>query len=197
MSGTVTVSATLRKMTITPMSDAVTAALEESRRLGFLGARPVGEVVTHARGFVDALDGVVGEVADLGAGGGVPGFVIAHDRPDLELTLIDRRAKRTDFLERMVRRLQWTDRIHVLTADVEQVVRTSPASFDAVVARGFGPPEPTLSLAVGLVRTGGRVIISEPPAGDRWRPDLLAELGVSRISERDGPVAVFHRESFT
>ena len=193
----VTVSATLRKMTITPMSDAVTAALEESRRLGFLGARPVEEVVAHARAFVDALDGVVGEVADLGAGGGVPGLVIAHDRPDLELTLIDRRAKRTDFLERMVRRLRWTDRVHVLTADVEQVVRIAPASFDAVVARGFGPPEPTLSLAVGLVRAGGRVIISEPPVGDRWRPDLLAELGVFRVTERDGPVAVFRRERFT
>lgn len=194
---TVSVSATLRKMTTTAMSDAVTAALEESRRLGFLGARPIEEVVAHARGFVDALDGVVGQVADLGAGGGVPGFVIGHDRPDLELTLIDRRAKRTDFLERMVRRLRWTDRIHVLTADVEQIVRTAPGTFDAVVARGFGPPEPTLSLAVRLVRAGGRVIISEPPAGDRWRPDLLAELGVSRVFEGDGPVAVFRRERFT
>lgn len=192
-----TMSATLRTMTTVPMSDDVTAALEESRRLGFLGARPIEEVVTHARAFVDALDGVVGQVADLGAGGGVPGFVIAHDRPDLELLLIDRRAKRTDFLARMVRRLRWTERIQVLTADVEQIVRSSPASVDAVVARGFGPPEPTLSLAVGLVRPGGRVIISEPPSGDRWPPDLLVELGVSREFRTGSTVAVFHRDGFT
>ena len=41
-------------------------------------------------------------VLDLGAGGGVPGLVIAHDLPDLHVTLLDRRAKRTDFLERVV-----------------------------------------------------------------------------------------------
>ena len=179
------------------MPPPVRAAPEHRRLRGCGGARRIVVGAAHARGFVDALDGVVGEVADLGAGGGVPGFVIAHDRPDLELTLIDRRAKRTDFLERMVRRLRWTDSIHALTADVEQIVRTSPGTFDAVVARGFGPPEPTLSLAVRLARVGGRVIISEPPAGDRWRPDLLAELGVSRVPEGDGPVAVFRREGFT
>ena len=84
------------------MSDEVLDVLAESQRLGFLGGRPIDEVVEHARSFVDALDGVTGTVIDIGAGGGVPGLVVAHDRPDLRLTMVDRRAKRTDFLQRMV-----------------------------------------------------------------------------------------------
>ena len=55
-------------------------ALRESQRLGFLGARPIDEVIEHARSFVRGLDAVGsnGSVIDLGAGGGVPGLVIAH-----------------------------------------------------------------------------------------------------------------------
>jgi 16S rRNA (guanine527-N7)-methyltransferase len=58
-----------------------------------------------------------------------------------------------------------------------------------VVARGFGPPEWTLRHAVGLLADQGRVVISEPPAGDRWRPELLAELGVSSVAR--GSVRIF------
>ena len=179
------------------MSAAVHDVLTESQRLGFLGARPIAEVVEHARSFVTALDGVVGSVADIGAGGGVPGLVIAHDRPDLLLTMIDRRAKRTDFLQRMVRRLRWSDCVTVVTADVESLLDDAPSAFDAVVARGFGPPDVTLSLATGLVRIGGRVVISEPPVGDRWSPEQLAELGVCRLEHADHTVAVFRRDGFT
>ena len=185
------------KVTQPLMSDAVLDVLAESRRLGFLGDRPIDEVVEHARSFVDALDAVVGSVIDLGAGGGVPGLVIAHDRADLHLTMIDRRAKRTDFLRRMVLRLRWSERVEVVTGDVEDVIAGSPTLFDAAVARGFGPPDVTLSLAVQMVRAGGRVVISEPPTGDRWAPDLLVDLGVRRLEAAPAHVAVFQRDGFT
>jgi 16S rRNA (guanine527-N7)-methyltransferase len=181
-------------------------ALAASQRSGFLGDRPVEEVIEHARTFVRALDGVEsiavpggesGEddratrVLDLGSGGGVPGLVIAHDRPDLRVTLLDRRAKRTDFLERVVSRLGWHGRVTVICADVDTF--TPPHRFDAVVARGFGPPERTLSVATELVRPGGRVVISEPPAADRWPAEMLESLGVVRRSAVGDPVAVFER----
>jgi len=179
------------------MSEAVLDVLAESQRLGFLGERSIGEVVEHARAFVDALDNVTGTVIDLGAGGGVPGLVIAHDRPDLHLTMLDRRAKRTDFLRRMILRLRWSERVEVVTDDVSATILSSPESFDNAVARGFGPPDVTLSVAAQLVRPGGRIVISEPPSGDRWAPDLLAELGVRRLDEVVPHVVVFHRDSFT
>jgi 16S rRNA (guanine527-N7)-methyltransferase len=157
-------------------------ALHDAQRLGFLGARPIPEVIDHARGFVRALTrfAPVDSVLDLGSGGGVPGLVIAHDLPATRVTLLDRRAKRTDALERVVRRLGWQDRVTVCCADVETVEPDAP--FGAVVARGFGPPAFTLSHASRLVRAGGAVMVSEPPGADRWDPSLLAALHLSRLS---------------
>ena len=185
------------KMTQPLMSQAVHDVLTESQQLGFLGERAIDEVIEHARSFVTALDGVTGTVIDLGAGGGVPGLVIAHDRPDLQLIMIDRRAKRTDFLSRVVMRLGWSEHVEVVTDDVEVMVARSAGSLDAAVARGFGPPEVTLSLASQLVRPGGRIVISEPPSGDRWSADQLAELGVRRLDEVLSQVVVFEQDGFT
>mgnify|MGYP001815913226 FL=1 len=180
--------------------DALLAVLTESQDLGFLGARPVVEVVDHARSFVAPLAALAAgaRVIDLGAGGGVPGLVIAHDRPDLVVYLLDRRTKRTDFLERVVRRLGWTDRVHVIPQDVRTCISEAPSGFAAAVARGFGPPDVTLQAAAQLVSAGGLIVISEPPSGDRWAPALLAGLGVARVDHSDGvapgsPVAVFRR----
>jgi 16S rRNA (guanine527-N7)-methyltransferase len=120
----------------------------------------------------------------------VPGLVIAHDRPDLRLTLIDRRTKRTDFLARVVRRLGWAERVDVVSGDVGTFAETNADRFDAAVARGFGPPEMTLRLAIDLVRRGGRVVISEPPDGDRWTESpLVASRIVTRLADSDGLVS--------
>jgi 16S rRNA (guanine527-N7)-methyltransferase len=173
--------------------DDLREALGESQRLGFLGTRPIDEVIEHARGFVRGLAEIESSssVVDLGTGGGVPGLVIAHDRVDLRITLVDRRTKRTDFLERMVRRLGWSDRVVVAAMDVDEFTLGRDHSFDAAVARGFGPPNDTLTRAVRLVRPAGRIVISEPPVGDRWDPALLEQLGVVRVARPDTTVAVF------
>jgi 16S rRNA (guanine527-N7)-methyltransferase len=173
------------------LAESVRAALLESQRLGFLGDRTIDDVVEHARAFVAALEGTVGHVIDLGSGGGIPGLVVAHDRPDLELTLVDRRSKRTDYLERVVRRLRWEDRVTVLHADVHEVIARSPNHFDAVTARGFGPPTETLTVGVALAVAGGPIIISEPPGGDRWDPELLDALAVRRAPMKDERVVCF------
>ena len=174
-----------------PVSAVLREVLGEAQRLGFLGARPIDEVVEHARGVVRELDGVSGRVIDLGSGGGVPGLIVAHDRPDLEVVLADRRTKRTDFLDRMVRRLGWRDRVAVVAGDVRELV-AADATFDAAVARGFGPPMMTLEIASELVRPGGRIVITEPPGGDRWDPPAVAELGAVERG-RGGGVIVFER----
>jgi len=163
------------------MRPEVRAALVDAQRLGFLGPRPIDEVVEHARLFVSALADVDGRVIDLGSGGGVPGLVIAHDRPDLSVTLLDRRSKRTDFLARMVRRLGWDDRVEVRCDDVASLHPLADDRWDATVARGFGPPFDTLRIAAGLTRRGGTVVISEPPDGDRWaRCPLVVDGSVRR-----------------
>jgi 16S rRNA (guanine527-N7)-methyltransferase len=156
-------------------------ALRDAQRLGFLGARPIPEVIDHARGFVRALAAFapIDSVLDLGSGGGVPGLIIAHDLPTARVTLLDRRRKRTDALERVIRRLGWQDRVAVRCEDVETFEPDEP--FGAVVARGFGPPAFTLAQASRLVRSGGPIVISEPPGASRWNPDLLDELHLSQF----------------
>ncbi|MEM9040133.1 MAG: RsmG family class I SAM-dependent methyltransferase, partial [Actinomycetota bacterium] len=72
--------------------------LEAGRARGDLGARPVEWVVDHSQAFVRALSSVEGRVADLGSGAGVPGLVIAVERPDLDVVLVDRRRHRADRL---------------------------------------------------------------------------------------------------
>lgn len=169
---------------------ALREALATSQRLGMLGRRPIPEVIAHAEAFVVALLDVHGVVVDLGSGGGVPGLVIACRRPDLRLTLVDRRVTRTDHLTRLVGRLGWTN-VEVITADAVELAVTG-MNADAVVARGFGPPAATLTAARPLLRTGGRLVVSEPPddTPDRWPSDLRTWRMVRRPHD-DRRVAVF------
>lgn len=173
------------------------AVLERAQYEGALGSRPIPEVIDHARAFVAALPQGLQHVVDLGSGAGIPGLVLALDRPELHLTLIDRRAKRVDALRRATVALGWTDRVTVAEADVFQLT-SDPAwvhRCDAAVARGFGPPEETLRGAAALVRQGGWVVISEPPdtTPSRWDPAWLERNGVG-TPERLGAVVRFHVE---
>jgi len=171
--------------------------LQRAQRLGSLGDRPVEEVIAHARLFLPALAGVTGPVADIGSGAGVPGLIIALDRPDLAVTLIDRRATRMDEVRRAVQALGWEERVSVVTADVKDLSRDSQHAFgyEAVVSRGFGPPDTTVRLARGLIQIGGRLVVTEPPKPDpnRWPLNLLQSLGLSQPQYLQG-IAMFHVE---
>jgi 16S rRNA (guanine527-N7)-methyltransferase len=160
--------------------------LRAAQRLGFFGAAPIEHAVAHARQFVTALEAGPSPVAivDIGSGGGLPGLVLASAFRSATVELVDRRQKRTDFLERAVRRLGWAH-VTVRCTDVEQVARAvegeaRPAP-DVVTARGFGPPDVTVRLARRLVGMGGRIVISEPPAGERWSIDLVEGLGLTLV----------------
>jgi 16S rRNA (guanine527-N7)-methyltransferase len=48
------------------------------------------------------------------------------------------------------------------------------ARFDVVVARSFGPPPVTAECGAPFLVVGGRLIVSEPPAGDGEAPDEAA-----------------------
>jgi 16S rRNA (guanine527-N7)-methyltransferase len=175
------------------MDDRLLETLREAQRLGFVGGGPVEQAVDHSMAFVDAigLDGA--RLVDLGSGGGLPGLVLAAAFPGASIVLIDRRRKRTDFLELAIRRLRF-GHVTVECRDVSALIRDvehgSTAAFDVVTARGFGPPERTLRAARALMTSSGRIVISEPPTGDRWDPALLDELRLTSV--RSGPVRVFH-----
>jgi len=170
--------------------------LIEAQAAGLIGARPIAEQVEHSSGLVDALPASARRIADLGAGGGLPGLVLAGLHPQAELRLIESSRRRADHLERAVRRLGWMGRV-VVDSRAAEVVGRDPAcrgSFDAVVARGFGIPPVLAECAAPLLRPGGVLVVAEPPAsaGHRWDPVASSGLPfdvVRVISEPRGTYA--------
>ena len=164
--------------------------LDRARELGFLGPGPVDGHIEHAAGFVVALEGVAGVVVDLGSGGGIPGLVVAVERPDLEVVLVDAMAKRCRFLRSAVAALGLEDRVRIVEGRAEEVGRGAlRSSASAVVARSFGPPAATAECAAPLLRVGGWLVVSEPPEGPmRWPEASVAQLGLRLAARTDaGP----------
>lgn len=140
-----------------------------------------------------------GRVLDLGSGGGVPGLVLADDHPTLCLVLLDSAERRCRFLREAAADLDLGDRVEVVEERAETAAR-DPArrgAVDVVVARSFGSPAVTAECAVGFLRLGGHLVVSEPPGWEvsaeklasgvspetsvgssRWPAEALADLGL-------------------
>ena len=139
-----------------------------------------------------------GRVLDLGSGGGLPGLVLATYQPELEMVLLETRQRACRFLREAVTALDLT-KVAVVEARAEDAARRPDLRelFDAVVSRSFGPPAVTAECAVGFLRPGGRLLVSEPPGnegrdtGDRWPHSGLEELGLSPPVAGGGPGASF------
>jgi 16S rRNA (guanine527-N7)-methyltransferase len=162
------------------------AALAESHLLGSLGEPPD---IAQAGSLPFVRQCPPGRVAELGSGGGVPGLVIAWHRQDIELVCIERREQRADHLRRLVARLGLSKRVTVIGTDAARVGRDARTreSFDAVVARSFGPPAIVAEAASPLLRVDGVILVSEPPGmPDRWPPTELQLLGLRTNGCVDG-----------
>jgi 16S rRNA (guanine527-N7)-methyltransferase len=189
------VSDTDRGAADVPQSGALEQALEESRSAGFLGPGPISTHLAHARGFLRLARQLSADVAtphllDLGSGGGVPGLVIACDWDSPTLVLLDAMERRTTFLRRAVSSCGLDDRVTVVQDRAERFGRIPEhrGAFDGVVVRSFGPPAVVAECAAPMLRTGGWLIVSEPPVGaqDPRDPSAAPE-AVQGLSAGGGP----------
>lgn len=80
---------------------------------------------------------------DLGTGAGFPGLVVAALRPDCEVVMVESRAKRIDWLDK-VRLALGLDRARVIGQRLE-MVETRPVGV--ISARAFAPLERLLDLS--------------------------------------------------
>jgi 16S rRNA (guanine527-N7)-methyltransferase len=87
--------------------------------------------------------GTVATWLDLGTGAGFPGLVIAALRPELQVTLVESRAKRIDWLTRAMNALHLTS-TKIAGIRLEQF-QAEP--FDVISARAFAPLPDLLKLA--------------------------------------------------
>jgi 16S rRNA (guanine527-N7)-methyltransferase len=159
--------------------------LEDAQRRGFLGPEPVEHHLEHSRDLADAIGGCAGTFLDLGSGGGVPGLVLALDWPDGHGVLLDSQQRRCEFLEHVVERLGLGGRVRVRCGRAEDLARAPDlrGTVDLVVARSFGRPAVTAECAVGFLRGGGSLVVTEPPEGTfdletRWPEEGLRSLGL-------------------
>ena len=164
-------------------ADELRLVLEEARGRGFLGPGPSEGQRHHAVELARAIGPFAGYFLDLGSGGGLPGLVLAVELPEATGCLLDAQQRRCVFLEQAIARLGLGHRLTVACGRAEALAR-DPAlrhGFDLVVARSFAPPPVTAECAAGFLRSGGALVVTEPPEAEssarRWPAAGLATLG--------------------
>lgn len=180
--------------------------LLEARKRSLVGNASLAEQIAHSEGFARALalEALAGPVLELGSGGGLPGLVVAVQDPGLHLVLLDSSRRAAEFLRWSIEELELATRVEVVNERAEDAGRDLRyrGRFAAVLARSFAPPAVTAECAAPFLLVGGRLIVSEPPAGSlsdigaveasmaqRWPPEGCAKVGLApelAIRERFG-----------
>ena len=128
-------------------------------------------------------------LVDMGAGGGLPGLVVAQRWPEATLVLLEANERRSAFLKRAVEGLELTGRVTVLQERAEICGRNPQwrASFDGAIARSFGRPAVLAECTAPLLNVGAWVVVSEPPAATAVETPLAGSpQGVSESAPPEG-----------
>lgn len=95
-------------------------------------------------------------IADLGAGGGFPGLVLAIARPEAQVRLVKSVAKKCDFLRRAAEECGLGN-VEVVCARAEEW-REGLDANDVVTARALAPLNVLVEYAAPLLREGGTLV---------------------------------------
>lgn len=118
---------------------------------------PEAMVTRHLLDCLAVSEFVTGaSVADIGAGAGLPGLVVAMARPELQVSLVESSRKKAAFL-RHVRRRFVLDNVNVIQARVEN--HRPGQRFDCLITRAFASAGQTTRMAGHLIAPGGRVLL--------------------------------------
>ena len=105
-------------------------------------------------------------VIDVGTGAGFPGVPLKLLRPDIDLTLLDASAKKTNFLKSTLESMGLE--AHVVCGRAEELAKKEPReSFDVALSRALAPLPMLLELCIPLLRTGGTLAA--------WKGESFAE----------------------
>lgn len=133
-----------------------------NRTYNLTALRDPAQMMTHH--LLDSLAAVsafadADNVLDVGAGGGLPGIVLAiwaaEARPGMKVSMIDTVHKKTAFLTQAKAELQLSN-VSVYTARVEQLQVDQP--FDVITSRAFAELNDFINWSNHLLQPGGRYI---------------------------------------
>ena len=117
-------------------------------------------------------------VLDVGAGGGLPGIVLAIARPDMKVSMIDTVHKKTAFLTQVKAELGLSN-VTVYTKKVQELAVKQP--FDVITSRAFADLSDFVEWSQHLLAEGGRFIALKGTAPQDERERLPGDWQVSGL----------------
>ncbi|MHB2016644.1 MAG: 16S rRNA (guanine(527)-N(7))-methyltransferase RsmG [Candidatus Xenobia bacterium] len=155
---------------MTTREEYVNAIVTENKAYGLTAFKTAAEVDLQL--FEDALaffrpgPRPSGPIVDLGSGAGIPGIPIALADEALEVTLVEARQRKAQFLAREVERLRLRHRVRVVSERAEEMARRPEfrECFAVAVAKAVAPLNILIELAFPLLRNGGVLIAWKGPA---------------------------------
>jgi 16S rRNA (guanine527-N7)-methyltransferase len=149
---------------------------------------PMQMVTHHLLDSLAAVPAFAGaqNVLDVGAGGGLPGIVLAISRPDMKVSMIDTVHKKTAFLKQVKAELDLGN-VTVHTMKVQDLMAED--KFDVITSRAFADLSDFLEWSGHLLAEGGKFIAlkgTAPPEEQErvpgeWKVTGLQPLQVPRL----------------
>jgi 16S rRNA (guanine527-N7)-methyltransferase len=147
---------------------------------------PMQMVTHHLLDSLAAVPAFAGarNVLDVGAGGGLPGIVLAISRPDMKVSMIDTVHKKTAFLKQVKAELELTN-VSVHTMKVQELEVSD--KFDVITSRAFADLSDFVEWSGHLLAEGGKFIALKGVAPSEERERLPAQWKVTDLQPLQVP----------
>jgi len=141
---------------------------------------PMQMMTHHLLDSLAAVSAFAGakNVLDVGAGGGLPGVVLAIARPDMLVSMIDTVHKKTAFLTQVKAELELAN-VMVYTKKVQEL--EVAAKFDVITSRAFADLSDFVNWSGHLLAEGGQFIALKGTAPPEEQERLPAAWKVTEL----------------